>query len=64
MVVLPIKNHRRIILMENPQRTKNTSIHLSPETIAKLDTLKHLGQSYDGVIKEVLLKLTTLETTK
>lgn len=46
--------------MDNPQ-IKHTSIHLSKETIAQLDAIKHLGQSYDGVIKELLIKVNQRE---
>ena len=49
--------------MINPQQVKSTSIHLSKDTIIQLDAIKHLGQSYDGVIKELLLKIKQYETT-
>lgn len=32
-------------------------IKISDEVVKKLDKLRHIGQSYDGVIKELLAKL-------
>jgi len=32
-------------------------IKISDEVIRKLEALRHLGQSYDGVIKELLVEL-------
>ena len=39
------------------QNKRTTSIHLSPETMDTLDSMKHWGQSYDGLINEILLEL-------
>ena len=33
------------------------SIKISPETKKKLDELRHPGQTYDGIIKELLEKV-------
>jgi hypothetical protein len=43
--------------MENQQKAKGTSIHLSPETMDTLTHMKHWGQSYDGLIRELLSEL-------
>jgi len=32
-------------------------IKISDEVVRKLEALRHIGQSYDGVIKELLAKL-------
>jgi len=32
-------------------------IRISDEVVRKLETLRHIGQSYDGVIKELFAKL-------
>jgi len=32
-------------------------IKISDEVAKKLDKLRHIGQSYDGIIKELLAKL-------
>jgi hypothetical protein len=42
--------------MEYPQKTKGASIHLSKETMDALTAMKHWGQSYDGLIKEILFE--------
>jgi hypothetical protein len=39
------------------QNKRTTSIHLSPETMNTLDSMKHWGQSYDGLIRELLSEL-------
>lgn len=39
------------------QNKRTTSIHLSPETMDTLDSMKHWGQSYDGLIREILANL-------
>ena len=37
--------------------TKGQNIRLSDETYKKLQARKHLGQSFDGVIRELLAKV-------
>jgi hypothetical protein len=38
-----------------------TTIKINIETKVKLDSLKHPGQSYDGIIKEIIEKLKKAE---
>ena len=40
--------------MEQKIRTKGKPVKLRAVTIEKLDKLKHKGQSYDGVITELI----------
>ena len=35
---------------------KTTTIRVKPDTKKQLDALRHPGQTFDGVIKELLLK--------
>lgn len=40
--------------MEQRIKTQGKSIKLGAVTIEKLDKLKHKGQSYDGIITELI----------
>jgi hypothetical protein len=47
--------------MTNPQKSTGASIHISAETMNVLTSMKHWGQSYDGLIKELLYELNELK---
>jgi len=40
--------------MEQKIKTKGKSIKLRAATIEKLDKLRHKGQSYDGIVSELI----------
>jgi len=40
--------------MEQEIKTKGKPVKLKAVTIEKLDKLKHKGQSYDGIITEII----------
>ena len=40
--------------MEQKVKTKGKTIKLRPVTAERLDKLKHKGQSYDGIISEII----------
>ena len=40
--------------MEQKVKTKGKTIKLRPATAERLDKLKHKGQSYDGIITELI----------
>lgn len=40
------------------------AIKVSEEVVKKLDSLRHVGQSYDGVLRELLEKLEKIKVRK
>jgi len=43
-----------IVTVEQKVKTKGKTIKLRAATIARLDKLKHKGQSYDGIVAELI----------
>jgi predicted CopG family antitoxin len=43
---------------------KRASLNISKEAKEKLDEVKHTGQSYDGLIRELLIQRNKLQETK
>ena len=43
-----------IVTVEQKVKTKGKPIKLRAATVARLDKLKHKGQSYDGIVAELI----------
>jgi hypothetical protein len=43
-----------IVTVEQKVKTKGKPIKLRASTVARLDKLKHKGQSYDGIVAELI----------
>lgn len=50
--------------MSTPKGRSSESVRISDEVKALLDKHRHPGQSYDGVLRELLQRLADLEEDK